>query len=108
MRHGDETPAGHPATAASAPAPAVERARPGGLLLRRREFLTALGATVAASVLPGAAGCGDRDASAARFLDDGELATLTALVDRVLPPDGDPGAAALGAADFVDRLLAAF
>jgi len=81
-------------------------ASPGGLRLRRREFLTALGATVAASGFPSLTGCGD--AGDARFLDAGELATLAALVDRVLPPDGDPGAAALGAAEFVDRLLASF
>jgi len=49
-------------------------ASPGGLRLRRREFLTALGATVAASGFPSLTGCGD--AGDARFLDAGELATL--------------------------------
>jgi hypothetical protein len=78
----------------------------GGVLLGRREFLTALGATVAASLVPGATGCGD--ASAARFLTPDERATLEALVDRVLPADEAPGARALGAADYVDLLLAAF
>jgi hypothetical protein len=95
-----------PEPAAQARHPAQADHLPSRLLLRRREFLTALGATVAASALPGALGCGDADTG--RFLTAGERATLAALVDRVLPPDGDPGASALGAAEFVDRLLAAF
>jgi hypothetical protein len=69
--------------------------------------LAALGATLGAAVLPALPGCGDRS-SAPSFLMDEEQATLAALVDRVLPPDDEPGARALGAADYVDRLLAAF
>jgi hypothetical protein len=107
MDDGDDATRGDPETG---PADASRSARPhapaDALWLRRREFLAALGATVAASVVPGAAGCGD--ASAARFLTPDERATVAALADRVLPPDGDPGAAALGTADYVDRLLAAF
>jgi len=45
----------------------------------------------------------------ARFLTDDEHRTLTAACNRLVPPlDGHPGAAALGAADYVDTLLAAF
>lgn len=47
--------------------------------------------------------------SVTRFLTPDELRTLTAACDRLVPPlDSHPGAAALGAADYVDTLLAAF
>lgn len=43
------------------------------------------------------------------FLDEGELATLRALVDRFIPADdGDPGAVVAGCAEAIDALLAAF
>jgi hypothetical protein len=77
------------------------------LLLRRREVLAALGATLGAAVLPALPGCGDRG-TAPSFLTAGEQAILASLVDRVLPPNDEPGARALGAADYVDRLLSAF
>jgi len=45
----------------------------------------------------------------ARFLTDTERRTLAAAADRLVPPlDEHPGAAALGAADYVDGLLTAF
>ncbi|MBM3660160.1 MAG: gluconate 2-dehydrogenase subunit 3 family protein [Actinobacteria bacterium] len=44
-----------------------------------------------------------------RFLTDSEHRTLAAACDRLIPPlDAHPGAAALGVADYVDTLLAAF
>lgn len=44
-----------------------------------------------------------------RFLTAGEHAKVAAAADRLLPPaGGHPGAAALAAADYVDRLLGAF
>ncbi|WP_052666035.1 gluconate 2-dehydrogenase subunit 3 family protein [Nitriliruptor alkaliphilus] len=46
-----------------------------------------------------------------RFLDDTELATLRALVDRFIPgvpDDTDPGAVEAGCAEAIDALLAAF
>ena len=46
-----------------------------------------------------------------RFLDEGELATLRALVDRFVPgppEDPDPGAVEAGCAEAIDALLAAF
>jgi len=44
-----------------------------------------------------------------RFLTDAEHRTLRAACDRLIPPlDDHPGAAALGVADYVDTLLAAF
>lgn len=45
----------------------------------------------------------------ARFLTAAEHRTLAAACDRLIPPlDEHPGAAALGVADYVDTLLAAF
>lgn len=43
------------------------------------------------------------------FLTDRELATLTAAMDAVIPPDGEsPGAGECGGAAYVDGLLGAF
>lgn len=43
------------------------------------------------------------------FLTESETAVLTAAVDRLVPPDGEhPGAAALGAVDYIRGLLDAF
>lgn len=87
--------------------------------LTRRELLLRGGAATAAVFLP--LGCGDSgqvavpvgqrsgaSAGAARFLAETELATLRALVDRFVPADSDPGAAAAGCADAIDALLGAF
>lgn len=44
-----------------------------------------------------------------RFLTPAEHRTLSAVADRLIPPlDDHPGGAALGVADYVDTLLAAF
>jgi Gluconate 2-dehydrogenase subunit 3 len=44
-----------------------------------------------------------------RFLTEHEYAVLEAAADRMIPPlDAHPGGAALGTADYVDRLLGAF
>ncbi len=44
-----------------------------------------------------------------RFLTEHEYAVVAAAADRVIPPRGPhPGGAALGVADYVDRLLGAF
>jgi hypothetical protein len=44
-----------------------------------------------------------------RFLTEHEHAVLAAAADRLIPPlDAHPGGAALGVADYVDRLLGAF
>jgi len=44
-----------------------------------------------------------------RFLTDDELAVVAAAADVLIPPlDAHPGGAALGVADYVDRLLGAF
>lgn len=78
------------------------------LLLSRRQFLKAVGVILAAVAVPIT---WTRQAAAAargRFLTRPELVTLEALCDRIIPPDRDPGARALGAATFIDRFLAAF
>jgi hypothetical protein len=44
-----------------------------------------------------------------RFLTEHEYAVVDAAADRLIPPSGaHPGGAALGVADYVDRLLGAF
>src|SRR5215469_5322560 len=44
------------------------------------------------------------------FLDERELAVLSAVVDRLIPADeeGAPGAVGAGAVDYIDTLLGAF
>ena len=76
--------------------------------ISRRSFLKALGLLSAAVAWPG--GCRrllPRSAPAP-FFSDAERTTLEALVDRIIPPDSDPGAKALGAAAYVEQLLTAF
>ena len=77
-------------------------------LLGRRQFLRALGVLVTALAVPWT---GARRAWAhanGRFFTAHERATLEALVDRIIPPDSDPGARALGAAEYIEQLLTAF
>lgn len=67
----------------------------------RRAFLK-VGATAAAVT---AAGCG-APPGRWRVLTEAEAATLTAVCDRIVPPDQDPGASQAGAVSFIDRQLA--
>lgn len=75
--------------------------------LSRRGFLKGAGTLIAALALPLTAF--ERVAAARRghFLTKRELRTLTALCDRIVPPDHDPGAGALGAARYIHNLLRA-
>ena len=78
------------------------------VLLGRREFLKAAAILFAALATPVT---GVRRAMArARggFFTAQEFATLEALSDRIIPPDHDPGAKALGAAAYIEGLLTAF
>ena len=78
------------------------------LLLTRREFLRALAVLLAALTVPVT---GTRRAWAAargRFFTGREHATLAAYVDRIIPPDHDPGAKALGVPRYIEMLLTAF
>ncbi len=90
-----------------APPPPVSKTPSVVLLLGRREFLKALGVLAAAAMLPLTHVERAWAAARGRFFTRHERATLRALVDRILPPDRDPGAAALGAADYIEGLLTA-
>jgi hypothetical protein len=67
----------------------------------RRQFLQLVGAGTMVLVLP--PGC-----ASGGFLSDEERRTLAALANAVLPPDDQPGGAALGAVEYIERLLTAF
>jgi len=98
------------ATAGAAPLPG--RSRGAGAAprvgLNRRRLLQAGGALAAVAALPLTRARQALATARGRFLTGPELATLEALCDAILPPDHDPGAAALGAARYVDALLSAF
>ena len=81
----------------------------------RRGFLRAFGWVVAGLAIPLKAGARGLEAGwrawlgpAPIFFSDHERATLAALCDRILPPDADPGAAALGAVAYIETLLTTF
>jgi hypothetical protein len=78
------------------------------VLLTRRDFLKALGVLLAALGAPITWAERAWASARGRFLTRRELATLEALCDRVIPADADPGAKELGAATYIDRMLAAF
>lgn len=70
----------------------------------RRLFLQVVGALPATAWL--SAGC---TSSAPRYLSDDERRVLAACADAIFPPDDSgPGAAELGAVDFIENLLTAF
>ncbi len=83
----------------------------------RREMLVSVGASSVASTLPGL-GCGSTPAPASSmppiqkavtpYFTTEERSVLGALADAVLPPDDVPGGNALGAVDYIERLLTAF
>jgi hypothetical protein len=78
----------------------------------RRELLVWIGATSATSTLT-SIGCSGAHSPAPLpatnpFLSEQERAVLGALADAVLPPDDAPGGNALGAVDYIERLLTAF
>ena len=76
----------------------------GGVRPSRRLFLQVLGALPATAWL--SAGC---SSSGPRYLTDTERRVLAACADAIYPPDETgPGAAELGAVDFIDNLLTAF
>lgn len=68
----------------------------------RRDFIAVTGTLAAAVAFPG---CGSRKSS---FFSAGERRAIAALADRLIPPDADPGASALGAVEYIERLLTAF
>jgi hypothetical protein len=80
--------------------------------MRRRVFLR----VIAAGAVPAAAGCAANEElspvstppSVPRFFTADERAALSALADLHIPPDDTPGASALGAVEYIERLLTAF
>src|SRR5678809_1185234 len=69
----------------------------------RRELFRIVGASTAAAALPS---CGDNRLS--NVLSNDEIALLEAFADVILPPDDEPGGAALGVVAYTERLLSAF
>lgn len=84
--------------------------------LSRRRLLQGGGAIAVAAFGPLGCGGGRRVSlplgqlppGATSFLSAAELRTLNAVVDRFVPEDSDPGAAAAGCADAINALLSAF
>jgi hypothetical protein len=93
-----------PPATPSAPTPA----RAVRVLLGRREFLKALGATSVLLLAPWTRVERAWAAAKGRFFTKSERATLEALVDTIIPPDDEPGAAELGVVRYVEGLLTAF
>jgi hypothetical protein len=78
------------------------------VLLGRREFLKALGAATVVVAAPWTRVERAWAARRGRFFTRAERRTLEALVDTILPPDGDPGAADLGVVRYIEGFLTAF
>lgn len=73
------------------------------MTVSRRELFRIIGAATIATRLPA---CGDNRTS--HVLDNDEADLLEAFADVILPPDDEPGGAALGVLAYTDRLLTAF
>lgn len=77
------------------------------LLLSRRQFLRAAVVATAGLALPWTRTQQAWARARGSYFTRNERATLAALCDRIIPPDGDPGGAALGAARYIEGLLGA-
>src|SRR5262245_41057628 len=77
------------------------------LLLGRRAFLQALGVLLAALAAPISRVERAWAARRGKFFTAHERATLAAYVDRIIPPDHDPGAKAFGVPRYIEELLTA-
>jgi hypothetical protein len=92
------------------PVPAPEAgasASPFALRIGRRQFLKTVGVVTALAMFPLTRFERAMARVRGRFFTTHERDTLHALVDRVIPPDQDPGASTLGAADYIESLLTA-
>jgi len=85
-----------------------DAALPAAILLGRRQFLRALAVALGSLAVPWTGARRAWARARGRFFSAHERATLEALVDRIIPPDHDPGAKALGAAHYIEQLLTAF
>jgi len=77
------------------------------VLVSRRQFLKALALVLAAFALPFTRAERGYARARGRFFTRRERQTLEALCDRVIPPDHDPGAQALGAVRYIEGMLTA-
>lgn len=75
------------------------------VILTRRELIRLIGGAAAVAALPG---CEDPEPIAAGPFTAAQRATLSAFADVIVPPDDDPGGAALGAVAYIERLVTAF
>jgi hypothetical protein len=75
------------------------------LAVSRRGFLGLAAAGAGAALVP--VGCASKSPDAA-FLTGSERSALEVLADHVLPADREPGGAALGVVDYIERLMTAF
>jgi gluconate 2-dehydrogenase subunit 3-like protein len=80
------------------------------LIQTRRDFLKVVAASgAAATVLPLPIACHRSPGPMrATFFTEEERTALAAIADYILPPDQDPGAAELGAVEYIERLMTAF
>jgi hypothetical protein len=83
-------------------------ARPSKGLSRRNLLRGGAALTVAVFASQGATDAVAVEVGGEGFLDEAELATLRALVDRIVPADTAPGAVRAECAEAIDGLLAAF
>jgi hypothetical protein len=75
----------------------------------RRDVLRYVGGVAVATAVPvSLGGCEFGGPSQTGFFTDDERAALAALANAVLPPDDTPGGAALGAVEYIERLVTAF
>jgi hypothetical protein len=84
----------------------------GGGAVGRRELIRLIGgaATLLASspgLVGGLSGCKSDKGQSAVFTDD-QRSQIAAFADVIIPPDDEPGGAALGAVDYIERLVTAF
>lgn len=74
-------------------------------LVSRRQLIRMVGG--AATLLASTPGCTSSGSALGLFSSD-QRSALTAFADVIIPPDDEPGGAALGAVDYIERLLTAF
>ncbi|GAB4246547.1 MAG: hypothetical protein Kow00109_22660 [Acidobacteriota bacterium] len=75
-------------------------------LVHRRDFLIIAAGGAASGIL--LAACGASMSRPWRFFTAAEAALLEAVVDRIIPPDEDPGAAWAGVVRFIDLQLVSY
>ena len=75
------------------------------VILTRRELIRLIGGAAAVAALPA---CEDPAAIATGPFTATQRATLSAFADVILPPDDEPGGAALGAVEYIEGLVTAF